>query len=122
MKIAFLNDGPYEYALGGGEWHGGLERNIWILSRALARAGWRVQVAVRGALALKERNVIEGVEYIGIGQGPLAPGQILMEWYRFLSSERPDWLFWGRQPSVRAACGNWEMAWRWYDFPCLLGC
>lgn len=90
MKIAFLNDIAYEYAVGGANAIGGAERNIWFHSRALAAAGWTVQVGVRGALRVKERKVIDGVEYVGIGHG-----QILLEWYRFLSSERPDWLYWG---------------------------
>jgi glycosyltransferase involved in cell wall biosynthesis len=90
MKIAFLNDVAYDYAVGGKNAIGGLERNIWFHSRALAAAGWSVQVGVRGALRVKERKVIDGVEYVGIGHG-----QILVEWYRFLSSERPDWLYWG---------------------------
>ena len=89
MKIAFLNDVAYEYAIGDTNALGGAERDIWFLSRALAAAGWSVQVGVRGALRVKERKVIDGVEYVGIGHG-----QILVEWYRFLSSERPDWLFW----------------------------
>jgi glycosyltransferase involved in cell wall biosynthesis len=89
MKIAFLNDVTYGYAIGDAAALGGTERDIWLLSRALAAAGWSVQVGVRGALRVKERKVIDGVEYIGIGQG-----KILVEWYRFLSSERPDWLFW----------------------------
>lgn len=90
MKITFLNDAAYEYARGGTNAIGGAERNIWFHSRALAGAGWSVQVGVRGALRVKERKVIDGVEYVGIGHG-----QILLEWYRFLSSERPDWLYWG---------------------------
>jgi glycosyltransferase involved in cell wall biosynthesis len=88
-KIVFLNDMAYEYAIGGPQALGGAERNIWFHSRALARAGWSVQVGVRSPLKLKEKRIIEGVEYIGIGQG-----QVLLDWYRFLSSERPDWLFW----------------------------
>jgi glycosyltransferase involved in cell wall biosynthesis len=94
VKIAFLNDGPYEYAVGAKSAIGGTERDIWLLSRALAAAGWSVQVGVHGELRVKERKVIDGVEYVGIGHGPILKGQILVEWYRFLSSERPDWLFW----------------------------
>jgi glycosyltransferase involved in cell wall biosynthesis len=89
MKIAFLNDLAYSYAVGEANAVGGAERDIWFLSRALAASGWSVQVGVRGVLRPKERKVVDGVDYIGIGQG-----QILVEWYRFLSSERPDWLFW----------------------------
>jgi len=90
MKIAFLNDVAYDYAVGEKNAIGGAERNIWFHSRALAAAGWAVQVGVRRALGVKERKTIDGVEYVGIGRG-----QILVEWYRFLSSERPDWLYWG---------------------------
>jgi glycosyltransferase involved in cell wall biosynthesis len=89
MKIAFLDDVAYRYAVGNANAIGGTERDIWLLSRALAAAGWSVQVGVRGALPFKEREIIDGVEYIGIGRG-----QIFVEWYRFLSCERPDWLFW----------------------------
>lgn len=94
MKIAFLNNGPYEYAIGGSNAIGGLERNIWILSRVLAAAGWSVKVGVHGTLGGRERILIEGVEYIRIGHGPIRQGQILLEWCRFLREERPDWLFW----------------------------
>lgn len=90
MKIAFLNDVAYEYAVGGANAIGGAERNIWFHSRALAAAGWSVQIGVRRALQFKQRKVIDGVEYVGIGQG-----QVLLAWHRFLSSERPDWLYWG---------------------------
>jgi len=89
MKIVFLNDVAYEYAVGKTSAIGGTERDIWLLSRALAAAGWSVQVGVRRALQVKERKVIDRVEYVGIGQG-----QVLLDWYRFLTSERPDWLFW----------------------------
>ena len=89
MKIAFLNDVAYEYAVGSTNALGGSERNIWFHSRALAAAGWSVKIGVRGALRDGERRAIEGVEYVGIGHE-----QILVAWYRFLSSERPDWLYW----------------------------
>jgi glycosyltransferase involved in cell wall biosynthesis len=90
MKIAFLNDGAYEYAVGGANALGGLERNIWFHSRALAAAGWTVKVGVHSSLKGNERQTIDGVEYVGIGHG-----QILAAWYRFLAAERPDWLYWG---------------------------
>jgi len=89
MKIVFLNDGAYEYAVGSSKAVGGTERDIWFLSRALAAEGWSVAVGVRGAINIGERKVIEGVEYIGIGRG-----NPLVGWHRFLSSARPDWLFW----------------------------
>ena len=90
MKIAFLNDLAHEYAVGGANALGGLERNIWFYSRALAATGWTVKIGVRGSLKGNERQVVEGVEYVGIGHG-----QVLAAWYRFLAAERPDWLYWG---------------------------
>jgi len=89
MKIVFLNDVAYEYAVGSSKAVGGIERDIWLLARLLAAAGWSVAVGIRGAIDVGERKVIEEVEYVGISQG-----HVLVDWYRFLSSERPDWLFW----------------------------
>jgi glycosyltransferase involved in cell wall biosynthesis len=89
MKIVFLDNGAYEYAAGSTKAVGGTERDIWLLSRALAAAGWSVVVGVRGPIRPGERKLIEGVEYVGTGLG-----NPLNVWYRFLSSERSDWLFW----------------------------
>jgi glycosyltransferase involved in cell wall biosynthesis len=89
LKITFLNDVAYKYAAGEANAIGGTERDIWLLSRALAAAGWSVKVGVRRALPDADRKSIDGVEYVGIGHG-----QVLLDWYRFLASERPDWLFW----------------------------
>lgn len=89
MKIAFLNDVAYEYAIGSPKAVGGTERDIWILSRALAAAGWEVVVGVCGVIGTGQRRNIEGVEYVGIN-----PGNPIVAWNRFLVSERPDWLFW----------------------------
>jgi glycosyltransferase involved in cell wall biosynthesis len=44
---------------------------------------------VLGALKARERKVIDGVEFVGIG-----PGHILLALYRFLAAERPDWWLW----------------------------
>lgn len=89
MKIAFLNDVAYEYAIGSPKAVGGTERDIWVLSRALAAAGWEVVVGVCGTIAIGQRRMIDGVEYVGIN-----PGNPIVAWNRFLASERPDWLFW----------------------------
>src|SRR5258708_4830989 len=89
MKIAFVNDGIYEYASQASGAVGGAERDQWLLTRALAAAGWSTIVGVRHMLRRGERENIDGVEYVGIDQG-----QILLAWHRFLSAERPDWLFW----------------------------
>ena len=55
----------------------------------LAASGWTVSVGLRQGLKLGERRTIEGVEFQGINQG-----QCLLDWYRFVSSVRPDWLYW----------------------------
>src|SRR5204863_6440794 len=91
MKIAFIdsNDGIYAYASDSPLAVGGSERAQWLLSCALAAAGWSVTVGVREAMKTGAREVINGVEFVSIGQG-----QILVAWHRFLSSERPDWLYW----------------------------
>lgn len=89
MKIAFLSDGAYAYASRAHSVIGGTERDIWLLARALAAAGWSAIVGVREALADGEHCTIDGVRYVGIGQG-----HILRAWYKFLSSEQPEWLFW----------------------------
>jgi|RhiMetdeSRZDD1v2_1073273.scaffolds.fasta_scaffold87089_2 glycosyltransferase involved in cell wall biosynthesis len=89
MKIVFINDGAYAYASGDPSANGGAERDQWLLGAALARFGWSVTVGVSDGFAPSERKSINGVEFVGIDRG-----QILLSWYRFLSSERPDWLFW----------------------------
>jgi len=89
MKIAFLNDGAYAYASGMTDAVGGAERDQWLLACALVAAGWSATVGVREYLQPGERRIIDRVEYVGTG-----PGQALLAWHRFLSAERPDWLFW----------------------------
>ena len=89
MKIAFLNDRIYGYASSDASAVGGSERQQWLLARALASSGWTVCVGIRQHLQLGECRTIEGVEFHGIMQG-----QYLVDWYRFLSSSRPDWLYW----------------------------
>jgi glycosyltransferase involved in cell wall biosynthesis len=89
MKIAFLNDGAYAYASGASAAVGGAERDQWLLGMSLAAFGWSVSIGVRNGLQPGRRESINGVEFVGIERG-----QILSAWYRFLSSERPNWLFW----------------------------
>jgi glycosyltransferase involved in cell wall biosynthesis len=89
MKVVLANDVVYDYASGALSAVGGAERYQWLLARALAANGWSVVVGVRGALKAGERKTIDGVEFMGIGQG-----QILLAWYRFLAAERPDWWYW----------------------------
>src|SRR5262245_55588800 len=89
MKLVVMNDVVYAYALGDPVANGGAERYQWLLARALASAGWSVTVGVREALAAGERRTIDGVAFVGIGQD-----HILLAWYRFLLSERPDWWHW----------------------------
>ena len=89
MKIAFLDDGVYAYASNSPEAVGGSERDQWLLASALTAADWSATVAVRRGLKAGERKIIDGVEYVGIGQD-----QPLFAWHNFLASERPDWLLW----------------------------
>jgi glycosyltransferase involved in cell wall biosynthesis len=89
MKIVFMDDGIYAYASGSPWAVGGAERDQWLLARALTQTGWSVVVAVRKALNLGERKFIDRVEYVGIGES-----QVLLAWHKFLSAEKPDWLFW----------------------------
>src|SRR5262249_32983778 len=51
--------------------------------------GWSVIVGVRDGLEPGDHRFINNVKFIG-----LENCQILLAWYRFLSSERPNWLFW----------------------------
>jgi len=89
VKIAFVNEGIYEYATGAAEAVGGLERDQWLLSRTLAARGWTAVIGVIGGLKPGQRKTIDGVEYVGLRQG-----RNLLAWQGFLSAERPDWLFW----------------------------
>lgn len=89
MKVAFLNDRIFGYALSDAGTVGGSERQQWLLARGLAAHGWNVSVGLRQGLKPGERRTIEGVEFQGIQQG-----QCLMDWYRFIASIRPDWLYW----------------------------
>jgi glycosyltransferase involved in cell wall biosynthesis len=89
MKIAFLDDGIYAYASKSPQAVGGSERDQWLLATALVAANWSAVVGVRNGLETNERKIINGVEYVGIGRD-----QPLLAWRSFLSSERPDWLFW----------------------------
>ena len=89
MKIVFVDDLIYAYAINAPSAVGGAERQQWFLARALAAAGWMVTVGVRNSLACNQRIVIEGVEFVGIGQKHLLWG-----WYSFIASERPDWSYW----------------------------
>jgi glycosyltransferase involved in cell wall biosynthesis len=88
MKIVFTNDTIYGWASGISV-VGGAERQQWLLARALAAIGWSVTVGVRKTLEVGERRTIDGVEFLGMGQG-----NIHRAWYRFLSSEHPDWWYW----------------------------
>ena len=92
MKIVHVNDVVYAYAIGDPSANGGAERYGWHLTRALANAGWSVTVGVQYALREGEERQIDGVRFLGIGQG--GGLHFLLVWYRFLKKERPDWCFW----------------------------
>lgn len=89
LKILHFNDVVHAYASGDPSANGGAERYQWLLARAMAHVGWNVIVGVRKTLPEGERYTIEGVEFIGTGEG-----HILSSWYRLLAFERPDWWFW----------------------------
>jgi glycosyltransferase involved in cell wall biosynthesis len=86
MKVAHMDHRIYAYASGDPNANGGSERYQWLLARAQAAAGWSVVVGVQELLRPGERKVIEGVEFVGLDKK-----QILLAWYRFLKSERPQW-------------------------------
>jgi glycosyltransferase involved in cell wall biosynthesis len=87
MKIVFTEDDIYAYATG--KTSSGAGRWQWLLARALVADGWSVTAGVREGMGAGERRGIDGVEFLGIGQS-----QFLLAWYRFLSSERPQWWYW----------------------------
>jgi glycosyltransferase involved in cell wall biosynthesis len=89
MKVAFLNDRIYSYASSDASAIGGNERQQWLLARALASSGWRVCIGIRDKLQTGECWTNEGIEFYGIMRR-----HYLLDWYRFLSSTRPDWLYW----------------------------
>jgi glycosyltransferase involved in cell wall biosynthesis len=91
VKIAFINDAIYNYACGEVSAVGGAEWQQWLVARALATRGWSVSVGITEGLALGETRFVNGVKFVGIG-GPRM--HILLAWSRFLSAERPDWLYW----------------------------
>lgn len=89
MKLVHVNERVYAYATEDPTADGGAERYLWLLSCALAAAGWTVSVGVRGLLAPGVRRTIHGVDFVG-----LDAGNIPLAWRRFLASERPDWWYW----------------------------
>ena len=89
MKVLHVNDVVYAYAWGDPSANGGAERYQWLLARAMAQRGWVVTVGVRKALPKGECLIIDGVKFVGIGDG-----NILRAWYDLLISEQPDWWFW----------------------------
>jgi glycosyltransferase involved in cell wall biosynthesis len=89
MKVVFLNDLIFAHARGLSSNGGGAERQQWLLARALVANGWTVTVGVRDLLDFGKHSSIDGVNFIGIGKS-----QILLSWYRFLRSEKPDWWYW----------------------------
>jgi len=89
MKLVYVNDVVYGYAIGDPSANGGAERYAWHLTRALANAGWSITVGVRYALREGEEKVVEGVRFLGLSRRM----HFLLDWYRFLKNERPDWCF-----------------------------
>ena len=90
MKIVYVNDVVYKYAIGDPSANGGAERYGWYLMRALAQTGWSATVGVLFALQEGETRVVDGVRFVGLTRRQ----HFLLDWYSFLKSERPDWCFW----------------------------
>lgn len=99
MKIAFLNDGIYTYALGVANAVGGAERQQWLLACALVARGWTVTVGVRELLKAGEQCTIFGVRFVGIGHK-----QYFYAFTRFLLSERPQWVYWRGADHILGPC------------------
>ncbi|MCI1279217.1 MAG: glycosyltransferase family 4 protein [Nitrospira sp.] len=89
MKLLFINDLIYDYALNAPGATGGAERYAWLLLRALAADGWNVTVGVRRAVPVGERMTVDGVQFLG-----LDGGHVLGVWRKVLREERPDWWLW----------------------------
>jgi len=89
VKLAFVDHFVYGYLAGRPEPLSGAERQLWLLGRALAARGWSVVFGVDRGLAPGERHTFHGVQFVGIGGS-----STLINWHRFLASERPDWSYW----------------------------
>ncbi|HLV02458.1 MAG TPA: hypothetical protein VKZ59_14400, partial [Acidobacteriota bacterium] len=68
-RIVLTNDVIYGYALNASWAVGGAERAQWLLARSLAAKDWDVKIGVRQRLEAGQSDVIDGVEFIGIGRG-----------------------------------------------------
>jgi glycosyltransferase involved in cell wall biosynthesis len=88
MRIALLDERVYGYANGDLTAVGGAERQQWLLSRALAAAGWHVSCGVRTGLAPRQRTTLERVQFVGLERSQFAHA-----WYRFIASEKADWVY-----------------------------
>jgi glycosyltransferase involved in cell wall biosynthesis len=86
MKIVFVEDQVFDYAVNAPSATGGAERYAWLLLRALAEHHWAVTVGVYDRLAANEKMRIDGVEFVG-----LTKGHVTQVWYKFLRNEKPDW-------------------------------
>ena len=89
MKLAFFNSSIYAYAAGHPAAVGGAERQQWLLARALVAKGWEITVGVREGLRPGERQLIQGVDFLGVEAGPY-----LSAWLHFLQSVQPQWVYW----------------------------
>src|SRR5690349_17772980 len=98
MKIVFINDVVYKYAVGSPAAYGGAERYQWLLARALAKQGWSVTVAAQTAIPTNG-DCIDRVGFIRLGRS-----HHFREWYKFLKIERPNWWYW------QCADPNWGPA------------
>jgi hypothetical protein len=91
MKVVYVNDVVYAYAIGDSSANGGAERQQWLFARALAATGWSVTVGVREALKTGEQDFCCQNDQTGgtgevqvIGGGLLLRSQSLQEHVRYL--------------------------------------
>ena len=110
MKIVFTNDTIYGWASGISV-VGGAERQQWLLARALAAIGWSVTVGVRKTLEAGERRTIDGVEFLGMGQGQYSPGMVSISVVRATRLV----VLAMRGPPVGMCCRDREACWSAHD-------
>jgi glycosyltransferase involved in cell wall biosynthesis len=91
VKLVFINDNIYRYASGAASAVGGAERQQWLLARVLAANGWSVSVGICRGLHVGQREMIDNVQFTGVGRGR---GHVMQAWSQFLASERPAWWYW----------------------------
>ena len=91
MKLVFINDSIFKYAVRASSAVGGAERQQWLLARALVAAKWSVSIGVAAEIPSGKSATIDGVRFVDIGY---RNGHFLSAWYKFFLLERPNWCYW----------------------------